>query len=260
MTKYIQMKRFNFKFVNKYCHNVWTFSLIMTIMVSYSCNQNEKSFKSFYFPFEKLKKGLVYKYESLNGKPPEYWMYFSKEKDGQLFFRSVNVTPSGKRIQEVIEKEISNGIKMMEYNIFQYDSTGRQMTQALEISSPASFSYAIKDTANIFIFKAKLEDPFDPNIITTITKNKKFGGYGTFKFNNQEVPIIKIDITELIEQEKKDDGFLEPPSYHGVEWYAKGIGLVYYKKEINENFIMEYQLKKIMTKAEFELMNAKDEK
>ena len=252
MTKYIQMQRFLIKIVKNTSHKVFLFLLIMTIMVSIGCKQNEKSLKSFYFPFEKLKKGLVYEYESLNGMPPEYWIYFSKQKADHLFFRSVNITPSGKKIQEVLEKEVSNGMKMVEYNIFQYDSTGRQITSALDIISPASFSFSMADTSNIFVFKAKLEDPFDPNLVTTIIKNKKFGGFGSFEFDGQKIPIIKIKLTELIEQEKKGDGFLEPPTNKGVEWYAKGIGLVYYKKEINEDFKMEYRLNKIYTKEAFE--------
>ncbi len=245
------MKRFQNKIVKNYCQNVLPFLIFMTIMVLGSCSKNEKNLKSFYFPFEKLEKGLVYEFKSLNGMPIEYWMYFSKKKQGTYQFRSVNITPSGKKIQEVIEKEVSNGMKMVEYNLFQYDSTGRQITTALDILSPASFSFSEPDTSNIYVFKAKIQDPFDTSLTTTIIKNKKFDRFDTFKFKGKNYPAVIINLKELIEQEKKDDGYLTPPSYDGEEWFAEGIGLVYYKKNINDDFKIEYRLNNIMTLDEF---------
>jgi len=245
------MKRFQSKIVKKSCQNILSFFILLTILVITSCSKNEKNLKSFYFPFEKLEKGLVYEYKSLNDMPTEYWMYFSKKIEEKYQIRSVNITPNGKKIQEVIEKEVSNGMKMVEYNLFNYDSLGRQITTALDILSPASFSFAEPDTSNIYIFKAKLQDPFDETISTTIIKNKKFSRFDTFNYNGTDYPIIVINIKELIEQEKKDDGYLTPPSYDGEEWFAEGLGLVYYKKDINDDFKMEFRLNNIMTINEF---------
>ena len=48
-----------------------------------------------------------------------------------------------------------------------------------------------------------------------------------------------------------NDGHLEK-NYQGKELYAKNLGLVYYKKEIDENFVLEYELRDTfsMTKLE----------
>lgn len=241
--------------IKKNKHQYILFLLVfMTILVISSCNQNEESLKSFYFPFEKLEKGMVYEYVSLEPDkyPTEYWVHYSKKVDNHYHLRSVNIDLTGRKNQEVLEKELSNGMKTIEYNVFSYDSTGRQMTVPLDISQPASFSFAIKDTGNIFVFKANIEDPLDTNIVTTIIKNKTFGGFGSYEYEGIKYPSMDIHLTELVEQLKKGDGYLEPPAFKGIETYAKGIGLVYYKKDISKNFKMEYKLKKIYTKEEFD--------
>ena len=48
-----------------------------------------------------------------------------------------------------------------------------------------------------------------------------------------------------------NDGHLEK-QYDGKEIYAKGLGLVYYGKEIEENFVLEYELVDTFSRTVFE--------
>ena len=48
-----------------------------------------------------------------------------------------------------------------------------------------------------------------------------------------------------------NDGHLEK-EYQGKELYAKGLGLIYYKKEIDENFVLEYELRDTFSMTKFE--------
>lgn len=74
----------------------------------------------------------------------------------------------------------------------------------------------------------------------TVIKNRYFAGDTTFVFEGKTYPAVKFELKEHIELDQI--GVFES-TYPGMEIYAKELGLVYFRKEIQENMMLAYRLK-----------------
>ena len=88
-----------------------------------------------------------------------------------------------------------------------------------------------------------------------MVRNRRFRGDAEYIFKNKihRIP-RKVKCVEFIVQELVDDfndGHWER-QYIGKELYAENLGLIYYKKEIDENFVHEYELVDTFSMAVFE--------
>ena len=68
-------------------------------------------------------------------------------------------------------------------------------------------------------------------------------------FGGKKVPAVKFLTRELVDQET--EGHLEL-EYGGMEVYAKGIGLVFFKKNISKDWQMAYRLAAVYDMEAFE--------
>ena len=73
----------------------------------------------------------------------------------------------------------------------------------------------------------------------TLIKNRRYTGLDTASYFNTPYAVATFSVKEQLETES--EGFTET-QWDGIEHYGKGIGLVYYKKEINPGFTLEYGL------------------
>ena len=63
-------------------------SYLFLIILFFSCeNENERNIEAYYFPFNELKNGKVYEYQSTGSEydPPLYWYYKSIKQDGAWY-------------------------------------------------------------------------------------------------------------------------------------------------------------------------------
>ena len=75
--------------------------------------------------------------------------------------------------------------------------------------------------------------------LAQLIKNRHFMGEDTYTYKGESLPCVRFFNRELLEIEEV--GFQEV-TYNSVELYAKHIGLVYFKKEIEGNVVQEYEL------------------
>ncbi|MFK7933470.1 MAG: hypothetical protein AB8G22_08160 [Saprospiraceae bacterium] len=216
----------------------------MTLLLSCETEHgDQRNIRKFYFPVETLDDGLVYEYESVSNDtfPPVYWYYRNiKQKDDLYLIGTaygVDLLPS----QLVTEAVVSNGMLLEDMYLFVNDTLGGQKQVPVEIQSGSAFPFLVKDSTGVFLYKVKWSMPDSPEISTTLIKNRRFLGDTTYTYAGKEYPAVIFTVKELIEQ--RAEGSLEL-EYDGVEIYAKNIGLVYYKKEIQAGFIQEYALAK----------------
>ncbi len=224
-------------------------------MLILGCDPDSKSdtnISGYYFPVKDLMEGMVYEYQSVNDKnaPPEYWYHKSVETDSAFYFTGTYYDEQFVVRQFFRAEVVSNGLLLQDQFITAFeDSTGVQSQLHAEIKYGNAFPFDVEDSTSVFLMQLKWVMQEDPLITTTLTRNRRFAGKTTYNYNGTELPCVEFKLVEEVDNEEV--GHLSK-EYTGKEYYAKGIGLVYYKKQIDDNFVLEYELKGIYTMDKLE--------
>lgn len=236
-----------------YFKKIISILLFLAILFS-SCKTehgDQRNIRKFYFPISALDDGLVYEYHAINNDtfPPVYWYYRNVKKGDDVYLvgtaYDVNLLPN----QLITEQIVSNGMLLEDMYLYVTDSLGKQKQIAVEIESGSAFPFLVKDSTGVFLYKVKWSLPDSPEVSTTLIKNRRFLGDTTYTYQGVNYDGVQFSVKELIEQ--RAEGSLEI-EYDGIEIYARDLGLVYYKKEIQEGFTQEYALVKTYPMAELE--------
>ncbi|MFT5801494.1 MAG: hypothetical protein ACI956_001302, partial [Nonlabens sp.] len=111
------------------------------------------------------------------------------------------------------------------------------------------FPFEVRDSGGIFLMQLKWVFADNPPVTTTLTRNRQYSGRRSYIVEGENVEVAVLTLREEVDDQNNGHWTRE---YEGVEYYAKNIGLVYYKKEIDENFILEYELRKRYPMSELE--------
>ncbi|MEM1323079.1 MAG: hypothetical protein AAGG75_22635 [Bacteroidota bacterium] len=218
--------------------------VFLFLLCLWSCQMEDKiQIKAYYFPVEELKEGLVYEYNSVgkDSLAPEYWYYKTFEQDSGLYFTGQYYNYDFEIGQFVSEEVVGNGTLL--HQLFMYepaDSNGQQLRFSVEIEVPNVFPFEVRDSGGVFLYKIKWTSPSQPERRTRLIRNRRYLGKRPYEFNGEQHEAIAFSTRDLIET--NEEGYQEL-QYDGEEIYAKGIGLVYYRKAIDSNLVLEYQLK-----------------
>ena len=260
-----EIKSAIFTFLNQYVRNMdfftkkntrILFTLILGIMILFisACQIDSKNYlPEYFYPMEKWEEGMVYEYHPINNAqlPVEYWYFRKMKKDGTTIltgqYYDNTYTP-----RQIFNAEVTNeGVFLKDYILYEFDSLGNVNQNSAEVLERVSFPFQIKDTNQVFPSKLKWKMPTEeyPNGHLELTRDRKFKGDTTYSFKNKSYDCVEFQIAELMSD--FNDGHLEK-EYQGKEFYAKKLGLIYYKKEIDENFVLEYELRDTFSMAKFE--------
>lgn len=208
--------------------------------------QNRRDIRGYYFPLEKLTEGKVYVYASVGnaGTDRIYWYHRSFLNGDKKIFSSTFYENYLAPLQHVQEEVVRNGLLLKSLFIYDLPDETRgykQQRTDVKIVAGNSFPFEVRDSFGIFLYhiqwKAKEKDVASYRLI----KNRRFIGDTIFTWNKQEVPAIFFKVREKIEAEKEG---VTGQLFEGLEIYAKGIGLVYYEKQISKEVKVAYQLVK----------------
>jgi hypothetical protein len=86
-------------------------------------------------------------------------------------------------------------------------------------------------------------EPGPDSVRVILTRFRKYVGNETYHLNGKDYPAMRYTVDETLETET--EGFTTT-TWTTTEIYAKGLGLVYYKKAIEDGFVLEYRLKEIV--------------
>ncbi len=123
--------------------------------------------------------------------------------------------------------------------LYYTDSTGRQKSYDVTIEAANSFPFKVSLPSGIFLYKISWPEPNDTTTTTTLIKNRRYLGDTLFNYRGQTYDCVAFEVRELVEVEQ--EGVLEQ-EFSGLEFYAKGIGLVYQKKQVTSELGFEYAL------------------
>ncbi len=229
-------------------------SLLLVITLVYSCTSDGKrNIRAYYFPIADLEEGKVYEYQPLgeDSLGVDYWYYRSLKQDGNLYFTGNYYDASFVVKQFFREEMVANGMLLDDMYLYASDSMGQQLRVPVAIEANNAFPFEVSDSSGIFLYKIKWYQTADSTESITLIRNRRFLGDTTYLYQNKKYDAVQFEVRELLEGYTQGEGYIEP-EYDGLEIYAKGIGLVYSRKNISETFKLEYELKDIYSMEELE--------
>ena len=222
-------------------------------LLIYACQPDPDylDLEAYYFPYKTLEEGMVYEYESATGDSldTEYWFYKSV-KDDEGWHLVGNFYDHNLQVRQLYRIDLyESGGLIADYFIYVSDSTGKQMRYAADIGSPNAFPFQLKDSTSVLVSELTWTFNEAPLHRTSIVRNRQYNGRVQFKFKGETYEAVKFENKEMLDDD--NEGHLETV-YNGLEVYAKGLGLVYYHKEIGDQMDLQYQLKAIYPMSELE--------
>lgn len=229
--------------------------ILCVLTIAACAGIGERDIRKYYFPTEDLRSGKVYEYDLAKGdsSAPVYWYYRSFPRDSGLFLAGTfydNRFRIGQITREVISDE---GAMAREYYLYEEDeASGKQLQTRGEIVAPEVYPFRVRDSVGVYVFSLQYQSPADPAATIHITRRRIFlGDAPAFEFKGETYTCIRFGLIESIGTQS---GGAELLSGRGEEWYAKNLGLVYYRKSFgkNDQIQLEYRLKDVFPMSELE--------
>ncbi len=230
--------------------------LVLSILCFFSC-KNEKDISEYYFPVKALREGKVYEYRFV-GRPevmPEYWYHQTLTPDPKAsdkkgdFFTSTLYDINLDISQIVSEEVVSNGMLLDELHLYMRDSTGKTEKVTPTVIYRNVYPFEYQDTTLKYFYKIYYKNPFNPLETNYLTRSRTYKGKTTYTYKGKNYECVEFALEDKLDNEQ--EGHLETVMY-GKELYAKGIGLIYYRKGLNKQFALEYELADIYDMATLE--------
>ena len=229
---------------------------VICFFIFFACSgDGKRDIRDYYFPVDDLRSGKVYEYDLAKGdsSSPEYWYYRAFRRDSGLFLAGTYYDDHFRIGQIVRQKIVDNGVQVRDYFLYESDyETGKQVQTNAVIESPDMFPFRVRDSSGVFLFRLRYHPAADSSTTIYIIRNRIFLGDGPpFIFQGEEYPCIRFGLREVIGNEKEGVAEIEG---RGEEWYAKDLGLVYYRKSFGKKkqVSFEYRLKDIFPMSELE--------
>jgi hypothetical protein len=147
--------------------------------------------------------------------------------------------------QESHESFYSNGVNLEKLILF---ANGKQTIATIE--SGFVFPFTEIDSSEVVFYRIKWKVATGDGQPTTyeLVRNRRFSGYENREVMGKDLRCAKFTLDELIISDM--DGNIELKT-KGVEYYAENIGLVYRKRQMTEELLIEQRLLQIISVADF---------
>lgn len=209
----------------------------------YSCQPKNKTtnIRSYYYPVANFMDGKVYEYQAVNDSlAPFYWYFRTTISRGDTILTSEYFDYNFTVQQLTNEEVVKNGVILNDFYLYETDSTtGQQKQNPVRIEVDNVYPFEVTDSTGLFLYKVFWRDYHQPDQKYRLIKNRHYMGTDSYTYKGQIVECVRFLNKELLEIETV--GFQEV-TYNSVELYAKNIGLVYFRKEIEGNVVQEYEL------------------
>ncbi|MCC7244930.1 MAG: hypothetical protein IT269_04590 [Saprospiraceae bacterium] len=236
------------------------FFLLVLGLTQWSCfSESTDDIRAYYFPVEHFRKGQVYEYEvTQNGiTAPEYWYFRGFQRDSGLFL-AATYYDQGFQIGPIAREKITEkSVLLRSYFFYEIDSTrlneenGGQVQSEASIDQATVFPFEVEDSAKVYEFALRYRPATDPGTEVEIRRERRYlGAAPDFEFRGKKIKCIRFSLREIV---GNSDTRLPELSATGEEWYAKGLGKVYYRKTYGDGAVsIEATLKDIFPMAELE--------
>ncbi len=225
----------------------------LSVLLLYSCQSQptKQNIRDYYYPVADFMDGKVYEYQAVNDSlAPFYWYFRTTISRGDTILTSEYFDHDFVIQQLTNEAFVKNGVILNDFYLYETDSiTGKQLQNPVRVEVDNVYPFEVTDSTGLFLYKVFWKDFNHPNQKYRLIKNRHFMGSATYTYKGKSVDCVRFFNKELLEIEEV--GFQEL-NYNSVELYAKNIGLVYFRKEIDNNVVQEYELADIYDMVDLE--------
>ena len=221
------------------CQFVMCFLIIIA-----SCKERAElgtDLSDFYLPLDSLDgEGSRYIYKNLidSNREPEIWQHI-KTSEGQI--TSINYDHVQQVVQKQYERVVETGVLVDSLVLFFYDSTGIATSIPVKVHSANRFPFGVPDSTVVWLSHFEWWQPGD-SLHVILERRRSFDGDTIWNWGGKEVPAVKFHTSDKFETEQVG---WTTSGWEGQEIYAKGIGLVYYRRDISPQLRLAFQLEKI---------------
>ncbi len=227
--------------------------IVPALLLFAACSDGKRNIRDYYFPVLDLQAGQVYVFESKDGEQTanEYWYYRGMVRDSGIFFTATYYDPSFRVGQITTEKITETGAVTREVYLYEKDTlSDKEIQLPTVLESRSVFPFQVTDSLGIYLYKLHYRPRFDTSATIYLVRNRSFLGDGPdFLFEGKHYPTVAFRLREAIGSQKEGNAEIEG---EGVEWYAKGLGLVYFRKAFGDNLVFEGTLKERISMQELE--------
>lgn len=234
-----------------------TYLRLMIVLLSlgsiFSCQPQKrtKHIRNYYYPVADFMDGKVYEYQAVNDSLAPFYWYFRTTVSREDTILTSEYFDHNFIIQQLTNEEIvTNGVILNDFYLYETDTlTGQQKQNPVRVEVDNVYPFEVTDSTGLFLYKVFWRDYQQPNQKYRLIKNRHYMGTDSYIYKGQALECVRFLNKELLEIEAV--GFQEV-TYNSVELYAKNIGLVYFRKEIEGNIVQEYELADIYEMTDLE--------
>lgn len=206
-----------------------------------ACNSDSRNIRDYYYPVKRLHRGLVYMYDlaDSDSSSPEYWYYRSFPRDSGLYFAGT-LYDRHFQINMISRLKVTrSGVLARDYFLYDYvPDLDTLLGARAAILADAAFPFEVRDSQGVFLFHLRYRPARDTASTIYLIRNRRYLGDGpAFRFKGRDFPCIRMRVTQAIGNEQ--DGAAEIIGT-GEEWYARDLGLVYYRMSYGERGQMRF--------------------
>jgi hypothetical protein len=237
---------------------LWICGALLLLLYSGCQATDQRDIRDYYFPVKTLQDGMVYEYRipGQDTLPPDYWYYLSHPTDSAYYFTKTYYRSDFTQQQLIREEMVRNGMLTAAVYLFSPDTNGTQQQHAADILQANAFPFRVTDERTVYLYKIRFQLPSQPHGATTLILNRRFAGDTTFQFAGQTYPAVRFSLAGVVEQRDSIQGDIEP-RFWGEEIYARGLGLVSYRRDYVPNepgltyrLVDQYPMRTFTEKAE----------
>lgn len=200
-----------------------------------ACSDDRRDIRDYYFPAKDLTSGRVYAYASEEGDTTDrrYWYYRTFVRDSGIFVTGTQYDRFFEINQIVREKIVESGSVARSVYLYEPDTaTGKSIPIEAVIGSPDLFPFQVRDSLGVFLYSLHYRPLADTSATVYLIRNRRYLGDGpAFEFEGKKYPTVRFGLHEAVGHSQ--DGAAEIEG-SGEEWYAKGLGLVYFRKAFGQ--------------------------
>lgn len=204
----------------------------------------------YYFPLEEMHNDKVYRFRSLNDTAlaDQLWYFRSTHLEGAHQLQGAILRVDGLVTHRWTELQTSTGMVMTSYSMASAGSNSSN-TQLINTSIVYDDIFPFRaDPNGIFLFDMKWKEPDDPESKYELIRNRIFSGDTMLTVMGKKIKAIHFRLKERVEVDKEGILGLD---LSGDEYYAEGLGLVLYVKNLSEKNRVVYELDTIMEAKEY---------
>ncbi len=207
----------------------WT---VVLPLLGLACG-SEPDIRDYYYPVRELTDGLVYQYQNtgtLSEEPYEYWYYLGTDQDTALYLSATRYEGGVTPVQVSTERVRNDGVYLQQLRLYPLLPTGERVRTEAEVIYDRVFPFYPKD-GRATGYRVRFLDPDNSDAENYISLNRYYRGDTTLRIMGEDRQAVVFDLAGEVSQRDPELGDISP-TFSGYEIYARGLGLVEYRRDL----------------------------